>query len=752
MSKRFSSVSRMFKLACSVLCLSQAVSAGDFIVANREAVLQLTAQIQATQFLTHATFGPTKEEIDILATQIRQKGTIQAATDWIDDQIAKTATLHNPLERAMADLDMPTFVMWKREQVGGVDVVPTNYIQTFNSATPPTEVPALVPGAPTPISYDNLTGRGRYRQHAWFTATIGGEDQLRQKTAWALSQIFAVSKAGDGFEEEEAATIVGGQPADRPLRNHHYMGLSSYYDIFTKNAFGPYRDVLGYVTYHPIMGLWLSYRGNVRATSPTAAVQPDENYAREVMQLFTIGLNELNLDGTQQGTPGVPVATYDNADIREYAKIFTGLGYGYTQSGGTYQPANTSLNKYSPYSGASSTSGTPDGTRKMSIPMRMAPVAHDKTAKTLLNGGSRASQTGDHTEATANAEIDYALTGLVGHPTCAPFVCHKLIQRMVKTSPSKSYLGRVVAIWNTPGDIGNMSKVVKAILLDPEAFQPIRIQNLRSPANTFRVTTMGTEDSRVQEPILNYTRFTRYFSPKDANGLPIAKYEEADANQSFTNSTLLANYFMLQQLDSIFDQSPYEAPSVFNFFYANYQPSGPISSYTSPTGRIPNNDLFAPELQILNAITTNTALNFFRDRIVGSNYVQTLQTRSTGYPNTGSSAYENSARETGLATTTRRSNVTYDFVPLQNILLGGTTSNASSGNAANISALVDHLDLYFCGGTLNNNYKTMLKANLATEVGVVGGVGTNVSVAEALSIVKGAMMAIISSPSFLVTE
>ncbi len=750
MSKRFSSVSRMFKLACSVLCLSQATSAGDFFVANSEAAKQLTAQIQATQFLTHATFGPTKDEIDTLATQIRQKGTIQAATDWIDAQMAKPATLHNPLERTIANLDIPTYVMWKKEQVNGIDVVPTNYIQTFNSSTPPTEVPALVPGDPTPISYDNLPGRNRYRQHAWFTATIGGEDQLRQKTAWALSQIFSVSRAGDGFEEEEAATLVGGQSADRSLRNHHFMGLTSYYDIFTKGAFGPYRDVLGYVTYHPIMGQWLSFRGNVRATSPTAAVQPDENYAREVMQLFTIGLKELNSDGTQQEvTPGVPIATYDNTDIREYAKIFTGLGYGYT-SGGTYQPSNTSLNKYSPYSGSASTSGTPDGTRKLSIPMRMAPVAHDKGAKALLNGGSRNAQTADHSESTANAEIDYALTGLVGHPSCAPFICHKLIQRMVKTSPSKAYLGRVVAKWLSSN--ANMGEVVRAILLDPESFQPIRIQNLRSPANTFRVTTMGTEDSRVQEPILNYTRFTRYFSPKDANGIPIAKYEEADANQSFTNATLLANYFMLQQLDSVFDQSPYEAPSVFNFFYANYQPSGPIANYTSPSGRIPNNDLFAPELQILTAITSNSALNFFRDRIIGSNYVQTLQSRTTGYPNSGSTAYENSARETGLATTTRRSNVTYDFVPLQNILLGGTTSNATSGNTANISALIDHLDLYFCGGTLNNNYKTMLKANLATEVTVVGGVGTNVSVAEALNIVKGAMMAIISSPSFLVTE
>ena len=233
-------------------------------------------------------------------------------------------------------------------------------------------------------------------------------------------------------------------------------------------------------------------------------------------------------------------------------------------------------------------------------------------------------------------------------------------------------------------------------------------------------------------------------------------FQEADTtgtNGSFTNATLIAEDFRLQGMDAIFEQSPYEPPTVFNFYYADYKPGGAIANYQSPTGRIPNNDLFAPELQILNAITSNSALNFFRSRIVAANYVQTLQSRSTtGYPNTGSTAYENSARETGLAITTRRSNVTYDFVPLQNILLGGTTSNATSGNTANISALVDHLDLYFCGGTLNNNYKTMLKANLATEVTVVGGAGTNVSVAEALNIVKGAMMAIISSPSFLVTE
>ncbi len=767
MNKQFLSVRLIFKLACSVICLSQVAPAADFYVADREAVLQLTARIQATQFLTHATFGPTKKEIDDLAVQIRQKGTVQAATEWIDTQVALPPTLHNVVERKMCDDDLTSLVLWKRRKdVNGIVISPTIYDPVLNADPPVVENPPLVAGGPTPPSYDNMLSRTRYRQHAWWTATIGGKDQLRQKTAWALAQIFAVSMIPTAYNVETPSTLVNGQTNLRSEQYHHFMGLTNYYDIFTNGAFSNYRDVLGKVTYSPIMGDWLSFRGNVKATSPTAIVQPDENYAREVMQLFTIGIYKLNDDGTQIDDNGTPAASYTNDDIREYAQIFTGLGYGYTQTGGNYEPDNSSLNKYSPYSGTATT-GTASATIKYCIPMRMAPTSHDTSSKVLL--GSLAPQilpalsgTNLHTEASANAEIDAALDGLIAYQSCAPFVCHRLIQRTVKTSPSRAYLGRVVAKFRASN--GDLKEVVKAILLDPEAFQPIRVQSLRTPANTFRVTSMGTEDSKVQEPLLNYTRFNRFYAPKNANGLPVGRYEEADTtgtNGSFTNATLIAEEFRLQGMDSVFEQSPYEPPNVFNFYYADYKPGGTISNYVSPTGRIPNNDLFAPELQIINAITANTAQNFYRDRLIAGNKTESLQTANfiatTGYPY-NSTAYENSKLETAICNKTRRWIVTYDFSFEQSMLTSydpdgtGPENWGPAGSDTRIDKFLEHLDLYFCGGTLHQGFKDSLKANLKTEVALIGPAGNGFTAAEALDVVKGTMLALEASPSLLITE
>ena len=176
------------------------------------------------------------------------------------------------------------------------------------------------------------------------------------------------------------------------------------------------------------MGDWLSSRGNRRAQN---GFFPDENYAREVMQLFTIGLYLLNDDGTQQTDVQGPIPTYDADKIREYA------------------------------------------------------------------------------EASANGEIDAALDGLLNHQSCPPYLSRLLIQRFVKSNPSRAYLGRVVAKFKNNGQ--GVRGDLKAVLLDPEAWPPIRVQYQRAPVSKFVVTTMGTEDSRLQEPVLKYTRFTRFF-------------------------------------------------------------------------------------------------------------------------------------------------------------------------------------------------------------------------------------------------
>lgn len=706
MSSRILSIVGAITFLGCLLSSNDAIRSADFSVATRDDVLTLTSKIQATQFLTHATFGATQTEIDQLATQMRQLGTIAAASAWIDAQATLPASMHQPLEYAMLVTD---------SQFGSL----------YRGGTPTV--------APDPIVPDtrHALNRVRYRQNAWWHTVISGQDQLRQRMAWALAQIFSVGESGTNFNAEEWESTVVGGPNEPP--RSRFQGLSNYYDIFVANAFGKYRDVIGKVTYNSIMGDWLSFRGNRRAQN---GVFPDENYAREVMQLFTIGLNDLRDDGTARTNAQGVIPTYDADDIREYAEVFTGLGYGY----GIYDPSNLSLNPFSPYTG--NASANPNGALKYQVPMRMAPSQHDRSEKLLLNGLILPATNGgvEHTENSANAEINAALDGLFAHPSCPPFVVSRLIQRFVISNPSKAYISRVVSIFkdNGQGVRGDLKAVVKAILLDPEAWQPIRVQYHRSPVSKFVVTTLGTEDSRLQEPVLSYTRFTRFFKAT-------SQYQKATAgifpSAPFPPENVVTTEFRLNTLEAQFDQSPYKQPSVFNFYVADYQPPGEIVAYV-PTSRLPHDALFAPEFQIVNAITSNSTGNFFRTISSG--------TRTENYLFYFGTAYTNSAGITNIATESTRTVVTYDF-SLERAMLVDQPPGEASGSPARVNKLIEHLDLYLCGGTLGEDYKNILRSAITDEVNLAGGVG-DVTATEVVSIVRGIVLAIVTAPSFLVTE
>jgi uncharacterized protein (DUF1800 family) len=662
------------------------VRAADFTVTSRDDVLQLVSKIQATQFLTHATFGPTQVEIDLLASRMREIGTLAAASEWIENQTNTTtspATFHQPMLESMVLTDVP---YWSLSSGG-----------TANST--------------------NAYLRQRYRQFAWWQIVISSQDQLRQRVAWALAQVFPVNYAfgispTEGFE----STVAGG-----PTQKSRYFGVSNFYDVFVQNAFSNYREVLGRVTYHSIMGNWLSYRGNRRAQN---GVYPDENFAREVMQLFSIGLYLLSDDGVRQvDGMGVAIPTYDADDIRETAEVFTGLGYGY----GTYAPSNTSLNRFSPYTGA--VFAQPNANWKAQVPMRMAPEEHDRSTKYLIDGITLTNSNGTdaiHTESSANAEIDSTLDILVNHQSCPPFIVHRLIQRLVKSNPSRAYIGRVVSVFknNGQGQRGDLKAVVKAILLDPEAWQPIRVQYIRSPVNRFVVTTMGTEDCRLQEPVLNYTRFTRFFKAT-------SQYQRA-TGASFASPTVVNNQFRLDDLAAELAQSPYLMPSVFNFYLPDFQPAGPLTTF-SPSSRIAHGTIVAPEFQIVNDITSNRTGNFYRDRVATGNRTENHLIFNRTYTNTA-----------GVITTnlhSTRTVVTYDFSSEQNLV----TSEVG------IESVLERLDLYLCGGTLSNSYKSIMRTALLNELALAGGSG-NVSAAEALGIAQAAILSIVTSPSFSVTE
>jgi len=293
-----------------------------------------------------------------------------------------------------------------------------------------------------------------FRRLVWWHRTVTADDVLRQRIAFALSEIFVVSDNVDDL-------IV------------NPYALSGYYDTLLEHSFGNYRDLLRDVTLHPAMGIYLSHVNNRRSDSANNTF-PDENYAREVMQLFSIGLFELNIDGSNRlDNAGDPVPTYSNVEIREFAKIFTGLSFG----------------------GVNSFFGNPNPNFILS--MEMFDTEHEPGSKNLLNGlVVSAGQNGMQ-------DIDAAIDNLFNHPNVGPFIGKQLIQRLVTSNPSPAYIERVARAFNgdNSGVRGDMQTVVRAVLLDPEA-----------------TTTTMAEFGKLREPVVRYASILRQFGANSSDG------------------------------------------------------------------------------------------------------------------------------------------------------------------------------------------------------------------------------------------
>jgi uncharacterized protein (DUF1800 family) len=335
----------------------------------------------AAKLLNLATFGPTFAEIDDAAAA--------GLNTWLDNQLNLPPSNHMPIVQ--------------------------RYVQAYGSD---------ITGEPAP---------GLYRRFAFWERALAAPDQLRQLTAYALTQIFVISDNVDTLFIDPRA-------------------LASYYDMLLANAFGNFRDLLRDVTLHPAMGFYLSHVNNGKS-DPIAKTFPDENYAREIMQLFTIGLFELNADGSRKlDSQGQPIPTYNNSDIREFAKIFTGLSYGPEFAGGS-----SFFGKQNPV---------------LHVPMMMFDDFHEPGVKALLNGTVvPGGQTG-------MADIEAALDNLFNHPNTGPFICKQLIQRLVTSNPSPEYVARAATVFagnsNTPR--GDMKAVIRAILTDPEVDNSLRLR------------------------------------------------------------------------------------------------------------------------------------------------------------------------------------------------------------------------------------------------------------------------------------
>ncbi|MBB5206826.1 DUF1800 domain-containing protein [Chiayiivirga flava] len=328
---------------------------------------------------------------------------------------------------------------------------------------------------------------------AWFDNALSAPDQLRQRVAFALSQILVVSERGNNLANDG-------------------LVLGAYYDILLRNGLGNYRDLLQDVTLSPAMGRFLSMYRN-RKPDPANNIRPDENFAREVLQLFSLGLVKLNRDGTPLIVGGDTVPTYDEQVVRGFAHVFTGWGC----EGFEFENAQA--------------------TCSTEAPMRAFEAYHDRSEKHLFDGIVLPANR------DAAVDLDAALDAIFAHPNLAPFVSRQLIQRLVTSNPSPQYIDRVAAVFENDGngERGNLAAVVRAILLDDEA----RLGHVRNAA------TFG----KVREPLLRLTQVWR--------GLDVSWLQD----RMFPDDI---------DIHLRYNQSPLAAPSVFNFFSPSYTPGGAL--------------------------------------------------------------------------------------------------------------------------------------------------------------------------------
>ena len=365
---------------------------------------------------------------------------------------------------------------------------------------------------------------------------------LRQRMVLALSELLVVSMDG-------LLTL-----------NKANFAMAHYADLLETHAFGKYRDLLEHVTLSSAMGTYLSMKGNKKADPQTSRV-PDENFAREIMQLFTIGLHQLNDDGTQVMLNGGAVETYTNVDIQGVAAALTGWDVSTaTDPGGGGVHANAAYQHM--------------------VPMVPNDNFHEMGAKQFL-GVTIPGGTGPR------ESLRIVLDTLCNHQNTPPFVSKYLIQRFVTSNPSPAYVGRVAAVFknNGRGERGDLGAVVKAVLLDQEARGGVA---LLSPIG------------KLREPMIRLMQWARTFDCFDATVL--------------NSAGIFPWQFPLTHTDNLLSQSPFLSPSVFNFFRPGYVP--PNGAFRDLPGKV------APEFQIAKEPNVAAYINFMMETINNSRNVK----------------------------------------------------------------------------------------------------------------------------------
>jgi uncharacterized protein (DUF1800 family) len=434
-------------------------------------VIPVETKEGAANFLSHATFGSKKEDIDALYT-------MGGYIVWLKDQFNKPTT---------------RYIDWIDRHLGH-NMNSENTIEAF--------------------------------YNAYYSISVTANDQLRQRVALALSEIIVIS-------------IIGAEKA---------YTVADYYDLLLENAFGNYRDILRKTALHPSMGIYLSTWGNMKEHNTTngTVVHADENFAREILQLFTIGLVQLELNGEPKRIVGHTIPTYTQKDIEEFAKVYTGWT---TDNGHFYFLEGTNT------------------LASLTRSMVAFEEYHDISKKEFSEAFSNVydQQQIIPSGLSASTDLDSALDIIFNHPNIGPFISKQLIQRLVTSNPAPEYVARVASVFNDNGQgiKGDMKAVITAILTDKEAL--LKHQNERSSL----LHTQGKQ----REQLIRLASVMRTFR---------AKGDPQITNYTFYNFTGLGG---LQGLHL----RPLTAPSVFNYYFPDFKPSGILQE----------NNLTAPEFQIL---------------------------------------------------------------------------------------------------------------------------------------------------------
>jgi len=561
-------------------------------VANSE-----ITKAQAFRILEQATFGPTDDDLKAVQTL----GTAK----WIEQQLNSSSAYDSSSDSHQSHLQRYKAIAKMAE--------PSTYSSEsdFNN---------------------NYHGRtSDYQTAAWFDNVLHGKDQLRQRVAFALSELI----------------VISGSKQRTRFRGD---SLASYYDILAKHAFGNFRNLMGEISRSPGMGVFLSHQGNKKFNS-SSNTHPDENFARELMQLFSIGLWKMNQDGSMvKDSSGDPIASYTQDDVEELAKVMTGYDI----------KGNSKFGKTNRGNG-----------EEWASPMEFNSSHHEYASKTFLgsNIGAEGSSNSDP------ADLDQALNIIFQHQNVGPHVGRHLITRLITSNPSSAYISRVAEKFNNDGNgnRGNLKEVVRTVLLDPEA----REEEYSNVGNF----------GKPKEPLLALTQFLRAFDVKPLDGW-----------KSRTNATMNGVYQFFY-LENIIGQSPLRSETVFNFFSSDFIPAD--SHFIS-------NSMVAPEFQIQSDTVLIKFHNLIRSSLNTNEKNAILENNASlkefasARSYTKQNYYINVDIELQIFENALDGDTNGDFINI----------NDSEKKKAAIQTLLKHLDEKLMGGEMPSDYYTALTTHL----------------------------------------